>query len=162
MIGNDVIDLALAQKESNWRRKGYLDKIFTPLEQEFIKVDNHPDEMVWRLWSRKEAVYKIIRQIGWKRGFYPTAIECLDSSLTNSKVVFNQSIFFTNTIQKDSLIHTIGLTATTDFQFVTMIENEENVIKFEEIPYLILENRRYAASKSHHGRFERVVCLLKN
>ena len=33
MIGNDIIDLALAKKENNWQRKGFLDKLFTPKEQ---------------------------------------------------------------------------------------------------------------------------------
>jgi hypothetical protein len=33
MIGNDVVDLALAQKESNWKRKGFLNKLFTSVEQ---------------------------------------------------------------------------------------------------------------------------------
>ena len=40
MIGNDIVDLALAQKESNWKRKGFLDKIFTLQEQLFINLSN--------------------------------------------------------------------------------------------------------------------------
>ena len=36
MIGNDIVDLALAQKESNWKRKGFLNKIFTEKEQLLI------------------------------------------------------------------------------------------------------------------------------
>ncbi len=28
MIGNDIVDLALAKKENNCQRKGFLDKIF--------------------------------------------------------------------------------------------------------------------------------------
>ena len=36
MIGNDVIDLALAKIESNWQRSRFLAKIFTKKEQEII------------------------------------------------------------------------------------------------------------------------------
>ena len=36
MIGNDIIDLAFARKESNWQRPGFLNKIFTPDEQWLI------------------------------------------------------------------------------------------------------------------------------
>ncbi len=59
MIGNDVVDLALAKVESNWQRKGYLDKLFTTKEQNLIFCSENPTIMVWILWSRKEAVYKI-------------------------------------------------------------------------------------------------------
>jgi hypothetical protein len=33
---NDIVDLALARKESNWKRPGYLNKIFTTKEQLLI------------------------------------------------------------------------------------------------------------------------------
>ena len=29
MIGNDVIDLQQSRQESNWQRKGFLEKLFT-------------------------------------------------------------------------------------------------------------------------------------
>jgi phosphopantetheinyl transferase (holo-ACP synthase) len=58
VIGNDVVDLELAAIESNWRRKGFLQKIFSPAEQELITTSKNPDKMVWLLWSMKEAAYK--------------------------------------------------------------------------------------------------------
>jgi phosphopantetheinyl transferase (holo-ACP synthase) len=60
VIGNDIVDLALARKESNWKRPGYLNKIFTTKEQLLISSAENPNTMVWNLWSRKEAAYKII------------------------------------------------------------------------------------------------------
>ena len=33
MIGNDIVDLDLARTQSNWQRKGFLDKIFTKKEK---------------------------------------------------------------------------------------------------------------------------------
>ena len=36
MIGNDIIDLSLAETESNWQRKGFLEKQFTAKEQAII------------------------------------------------------------------------------------------------------------------------------
>ena len=38
MIGNDVVDLELAKKESNWQRRGFLSKIFTKNEQRLIRM----------------------------------------------------------------------------------------------------------------------------
>ena len=55
MIGNDIVDLALAEKESNWKRKGFIDKIFTPQEQSLIKTSINQEIIIWNLWSRKEA-----------------------------------------------------------------------------------------------------------
>ena len=49
MIGNDIVDLDLAQKKSNWRRKGFLNKIFTLQEQSLIHNDFNPERMVWNL-----------------------------------------------------------------------------------------------------------------
>jgi phosphopantetheinyl transferase (holo-ACP synthase) len=160
MIGNDVVDLSIATQQSNWRRKNYLDKVFTPLEQDFIRAAANPDEMVWSLWSRKEAVYKIIRQKGGKSGYYPKAIECLDTCSTNGKVRFKHTVYFTQTIIKDSLLQTLAVTKSSDFQFVTNVTTIYDIITINEIPYLVLEDKRYAASKSHHGRFEQVVGLV--
>ena len=96
MIGNDIVDLALAKKESNWKRKGYLDKIFTVSEQLLIQKFTNQELAIWNLWSRKEAVYKIILQKGGIRGYYPIKIECLDLNLENGKVQFENQIFYTN------------------------------------------------------------------
>jgi len=55
LIGNDIVDLQCARKESNWQRKGFLEKQFTDLEQEIIFRVENSFETVWRLWSMKEA-----------------------------------------------------------------------------------------------------------
>ena len=62
MIGNDIVDLALTRKENNWKRNGFLDKIFTVKEQILITNSENPEFTVWNLWSRKEATYKIINR----------------------------------------------------------------------------------------------------
>ena len=160
MIGNDVIDLNIATQQSNWQRPNYLDKVFTSLEQGFISKAGNPDEMVWSLWSRKEAVYKIIRQKGGKVGYYPKKIECLDSSSILGKVSYEGTIYFTQTNSEATEIHTIAVTKTKDFQFIKKLEKYDYIIKINDIPFLIIEDKRYTASKSHHGRFEKVVCLI--
>ena len=73
-VGNDVVDFALASVESNWRRTDYLSKIFTEKEQKHIHESENQSNIVWQLWSQKEAVYKLIRQMGAPRGFYPLKI----------------------------------------------------------------------------------------
>lgn len=76
MTGNDIVDMRTAAAESNWKRKGFLDKIFTPAEQQYITASPEPDQMVWRLWSMKESVYKIHVRLENERLFAPLKFQC--------------------------------------------------------------------------------------
>lgn len=159
MIGNDVVDLTLAKTESDWKRNGYLNKIFTKLEQQFISNTSKPDEMIWILWSRKEAVYKIIIQKGGTRGYYPIKIECLDSGFKNGITVFENQLFYTKTILTDGFIHSLAVENKEDFDAIIEVSKTKNLIKIDGIPFYELNSKLYSASKSHHGQFEKIVYL---
>ncbi|NJW53364.1 4'-phosphopantetheinyl transferase family protein [Salinimicrobium oceani] len=58
MIGNDVVDLELSRRQSNWRRNGFLEKVFSKAEREIILTSEDHELHVWLLWSMKEAAYK--------------------------------------------------------------------------------------------------------
>jgi len=75
LIGNDIIDLSLAKTASNWQRKGFLEKQFTANEQQLILEAPNSFVMVWRLWSMKEAAYKIYTQQHIVRFFAPKKFE---------------------------------------------------------------------------------------
>ena len=86
MIGNDIVDLELAAVQSNWRRKGFLEKVFTASEREIISSGEDPDLTVWLLWSMKEAAYKahqrrfsLSRRLNWQ---YQECIAALARSAT--------------------------------------------------------------------------------
>lgn len=76
MIGNDVVDLTEARQKSNWERPGFLDKLFTFQEQQLIQNSNDAFLMVWRLWSMKEAAYKLYTQLYPSRFYSPKQFEC--------------------------------------------------------------------------------------
>jgi hypothetical protein len=76
-------------------------------------------------------------------------------------VRFEHSIYFTQTFIHDLLLQTLAVTKSSDFQFVKKVSTIDTIIKINEIPYLVIEGKRYAASKSHHGKFETVACLMK-
>lgn len=161
MIGNDIVDLALARFESNWKRKGYLDKIFTPDEQLLISTAENPDTMVWNLWSRKEAAYKIYNRATGIRGYFPLKLVCVYENANNGFVLCNGHTFYTKTkIVKDK-IHTVAVTDIMDFKLVTELEPEIKIIKRKGIPFLIEEitNSLNPVSISHHGRFRAFVGL---
>ncbi|NTE03263.1 4-phosphopantetheinyl transferase family protein [Agrobacterium tumefaciens] len=111
MIGNDVVDLDLAKVQSNWRRKGYLDKIFSPAEQTLIATASCVDEMVWILWSMKEAAYKIHNRITGIRNFAPASLTCKLISThgeVNGSVTVDGQMYFTKTSVLPNYVHTIA------------------------------------------------------
>ncbi len=154
MIGNDVIDLALAKKESNWRRPGFLDKIFTLSEQQIICNAPNPELTVWHLWSCKEAVYKIINRQHGLRAFIPLKIECL---LEENTVTHVGNQYFTYSEISNDRIHTIAVTHLEDFAKVAWVSSDE-IHKINGIPYY----KNTPASVSHHGRFTETIALGYN
>jgi phosphopantetheinyl transferase (holo-ACP synthase) len=165
MIGNDIVDLALAQKESNWKRKGFLDKIFTPNEQLLILNAKKPAIMVWNLWSRKEAAYKIYNRQTQIRGYFPLQLECFDLEITDEiilgKVEIKNLVYFTKTVISSQFINTIAVENYPDFDTIRTLENRKNIQKKNGIPSYF-ENKSSAPkpiSISHHGRFEQIISI---
>jgi phosphopantetheinyl transferase (holo-ACP synthase) len=165
MIGNDIVDLVLAQKESHWKRDRFLDKIFTQNEQLLILNSNNPAIMVWNLWSRKEAAYKIYNRQTNIRGYFPLQLECFDLEITNEvilgKVVMKNRIYYTKTEISSECIDTIAVEKQSNFDTIKTLENRNNIQKINGIPNYF-ENKNSVSrpvSISHHGRFERIVCF---
>ncbi len=152
MIGNDVVDLNTAKVESDWRRDGYLEKIFTSNEQEFIHASTDKDTAVWTLWSRKEAVYKIINRESAHRFYNPLSISCGVGS-EEGKVCYGRELFFTDTICNEDFIHSVALRQA-DFSKITQLEQHQ-IIKKNQLPFYFnsKHNSLLPASVSHHGRF---------
>lgn len=85
MIGNDVVDLSVTAKQSNWRRKGFLEKVFTATEREQIRLSENQDSVVWLLWSMKEAAYKAHqRKFALPRRIFWQHLECEVKTCTAS------------------------------------------------------------------------------
>jgi phosphopantetheinyl transferase (holo-ACP synthase) len=165
MIGNDIVDLALAQKESNWKRKGFLNKIFTDKEQLQIFNAENPAIMVWNLWSRKEAGYKIYNRQTQIRGYFPLQMECFDLEIINGihfgKIVIKDIVYYTKTEITAEFMHTIAVENYKDFDKIKLLENRSNIQKNNGLPsYFENKNVGYKpVSISHHGRFEQIVTI---
>lgn len=157
MIGNDVIDLDLARKESRWKRKGFLDKLFTPTEKELILNAQNPETTVWNLWSRKEAVYKIFNRETGLRAFMPLKIECLFENEKEGTVLCNGKSYYSRTEIGSESICTIAVLNPADFDKIVILRNRDEIHKYKTKPYFGIQ--RKPASISHHGRFEQIVAL---
>jgi len=109
VLGNDIVDLVLAKTQSNWRRKNYLDKIFTADEQLLISSSEKPDEMVWLLWSMKESAYKIHNRKTGIRSFAPKSLECtIHSDQIHGEVNIEDDTYFTKSDIETSYLHTVA------------------------------------------------------
>ncbi|MDN3677586.1 4'-phosphopantetheinyl transferase superfamily protein [Flavobacterium paronense] len=163
MIGNDIIDLALAKKESNWKRRGFLDKLFTPNEQLYILNSDDPETAVWNLWSRKEACYKIYNRQTNIRGFIPLRLECFDieskEGIIHGIVVCYDTTYYTQTTINSEFVETNALLHPIFFYKIKTLSSSEQLIKTNELPfyYDLINKILNPASKSHHGKFERII-----
>ncbi len=155
MIGNDVVDLALAKTESNWQRKGFLEKLFTASERQIINQSENPEIMVWNLWSRKEAAYKIYNRETGLRRFMPLQLECIYETAVVGKVVCGESSYFTRTKIYEDCIETIAVKDKSTFSKIQTLNNRNNIYKRNGIPFY----NANPVSISRHGRFERLITL---
>ncbi|MEO1030422.1 MAG: 4'-phosphopantetheinyl transferase superfamily protein [Bacteroidota bacterium] len=180
MVGNDIIDIELARQQSNWKRLRYLDKICTVKEQNLIECSEEPDIMVWRLWSMKEAAYKLYTQLYPSRFYNPKGFECsledggvvryraficyVKTRMTSRYMVSEASIERRHTTSK-----VIELNATSPraqsrvlrdkaLSFVSQqLHCDKNDLRFVKhkygIPTIQYNTKDFNISLSHHGQF---------
>ncbi|WP_145856967.1 4'-phosphopantetheinyl transferase family protein [Pedobacter suwonensis] len=150
MLGNDIVDLNLAKIQSNWRRKNYLDKIFTTEEQLLIAWANDPDEMVWLLWSMKESAYKIHNRKTGIRDFSPKSLNCAVYADSLGEVNINNCTYFTKSNIETTFIHTIAAPV---FDKLAAVK-----VAIYELPDHPDDYKRtQPASVSHHGQYLALV-----
>lgn len=111
MIGNDVVDLKQASINSpknfkglRWKR--FLDKVFTEKEQKFIMNSKNQFEIVWLLWSMKEAAYKIHMRQYAKRTFNPKQLKCEVYYKRRGKVSIDNQLYYTTSQINEDYIYT--------------------------------------------------------
>ena len=162
MIGNDIVDLAVAQKESNWKRKSFLDKIFTNYEQCLILNSQYQDCMVWNLWSRKEAAYKIYNRQTEIRGFFPLQLACDFQNIEKGTVSIKGNIYHTFTEITKEFIHTIAVSKINDLHNIKLLDSKTKIEKVNGIPLIKDEvtHKIKPVSISHHGRFEKNITFF--
>jgi phosphopantetheinyl transferase (holo-ACP synthase) len=139
-----------------------MQKLFTKEEQEIIAQSNNPEEMTWRLWSMKEAAYKIYNRETGIRAFMPLSLRCNVEDVIHGKVSCNGNTYFTKTSITENSIHTVAVCSVDDFSFIyeppVAGVGKDNM----ELPYAKSGNGLlYPASISHHGRALKIVALRK-
>lgn len=156
MIGNDIVDLDQAEKESNWQRKGYLDKIFTAEERFLISTAEKPGIMVWLLWTMKESAYKVRSRETKIRSFTPACIACSNLTLlqetATGNVRYEDQTYFTTSSIQENYIHTIAA------QHKTVLH--EACIRITSYdPLNAAYKNTHPACVSHHGSYLALIYL---
>lgn len=179
LIGNDLVDLNQAQLESNWRRSGYLAKIYTPEEQELILQSRVPDCMLWLLWTMKEAAYKIVNRHTGIRSYSPLSFVCADVATDELQasgcVIHSQRKFFIQSTVNHQFIHSTAVSMPEDFSALTPLYLKNNSFYQEKfnslyLGYQLLKTKsglpelihtptgnRHAVSVSHHGEHLAII-----
>jgi phosphopantetheinyl transferase (holo-ACP synthase) len=159
MIGNDIVDLDLARIQSNWRRKGFLDKLFTINEQELILNNPESELVVWNLWSRKESAYKAFNRLTGRSGYFPLRIVCDWKNSCFGTVSIGDFLFYTQTETTNSYVYTIAVSKQCHLQKIESLPLSISIEKRNGLPFILDEktNKKIAVSRTHHGRFERII-----
>lgn len=164
MIGNDIVDLQLAKKESNWKRKGFLDKIYTKNEQKLILTSENPEITIWNLWTRKEAAYKIFNRNTQIRTFNPIKLECLNVCLNENEtfgiVKLNNTIFLTKTTINSDFINSLAFvdkkqkyeSEIFEIEAYSSFLKQQKIVK-NQFGIPCFHNKNELVSIAHHGRY---------
>lgn len=108
MIGNDIVDLKTAAQESNWQRKGFLEKLFTPDEQLHIWRNNNPEQTLWRFWTMKESAYKIYTRVNGRRFFAPHLFSCKLLNASEGQIRFKNNTYSSITTATTEYLYSIA------------------------------------------------------
>ena len=88
MIGNDIVDFNTSALQSNWQRRGFMDKLFSEKEQNLILNSEFPERELWLLWAMKESTYKAHqRRFKLPRSFNPKQFICEIITEDNSSAI---------------------------------------------------------------------------
>ncbi|NNK71893.1 MAG: 4-phosphopantetheinyl transferase family protein [Flavobacteriaceae bacterium] len=181
MVGNDIVDISEAKSRSDWQRPRYLDKLFTTQEQAYIHKSEDSFRTVWRLWTMKEAAYKLHTQLNPGRFYNPRAFECTIAG-NSGQVVFNDHRYFVATritsdyilsearLESNNLISKVIVFETDDCQeqgeylkakALELVADAQDVpvedLRLETsdygIPKIIYNSKVISLSLTHHGHF---------
>jgi phosphopantetheine--protein transferase-like protein len=189
MIGNDIVDFKRAALQSNWQRRGFLEKLFSENEQSLILNSEFPERRLWLLWAMKEATYKAHqRRFKSPRSFNPKQFNCEiiagDTTSVFGKIQIRDFSYYTHTFigedylhctasqfqQKKTVQKILSHSSEIKQELIQAVSELKKLpqakIRFEKdcnfIPFLMCDNGKINCdfSISHHGIFSAFVLSL--
>ncbi len=166
MIGNDIVDLRLAESNSRASETRFWEKVLHPLEWEQFQSIKGQMVNKWVLWAAKESAYKLERRAGCQRLHRPKAYQVYMDSMY---VIGTRGTYAFRMLQTPEFIHvyccekgvqdTVSLIDFWDAKVV--ISSGEYILEKLQSGALSARfrntHRTLPVSKSHHGRFQAFV-----
>ena len=69
-LGNDIVDLRLAENEKSAANPKFVERVLSPPERHAYSQSGSDDRILWAHWAAKEAAYKALRKIDPLPGVY--------------------------------------------------------------------------------------------
>ncbi len=177
MIGNDIVDLQLAKTQSDWQRRGWLQKLFTKQEQQYIFTSEKAEIQLWQFWSMKEAAYKAHqRRFNFSRRYNPQNFQCMPkgevyvdnysyktfteiqneyvySIAMTSDVAYHSSVYDKTMSARSKLKEIISEKLNINLSLIDFIKNSKG------IPLVHIDQKtiQLPLSLTHHGKYSAFV-----
>ncbi len=62
-VGDDIVDLAAANTNAPEQQARFMARVLSPREQKHLALSANPQQDLWKLWSAKEAAFKIVKKL---------------------------------------------------------------------------------------------------
>ncbi len=156
MIGNDIVDIQLAHIQSNWQRRGWMQKIYTPKEQNLILKSTNPEREVWILWTMKEATYKAHqRRFGLQPKYNPKSFEC---DTMQKSVIIDDFEYEINTSITNEYIYSVAFLSNINYTSEVFTGKYEAKKRVKEL----LNHKSVKALQIHMDKDTNGIPILKN
>lgn len=158
ILGNDIVDLE-ANRNDLVTNTRFHERIFTSNEQEMIFSSSQPNITIWKLWSAKESVYKVLSKIDYS---FTLNFKILEINLEESICRFNSIICYLRWDITNTYIHCVARTSPHERYFETITQTNAinlNMNNFTKNELLFSNNSnslkaRLAAKKLIFDKYE--------
>jgi phosphopantetheinyl transferase (holo-ACP synthase) len=108
LIGNDVVDLRDADARPDTLHRRFDARVFSPAERLALEQSGDSARHRWRLWSAKEASYKVARKLDASASFSPLRFEVeLDREACGS-VRYRGRCFAVRVLEREGGLHALA------------------------------------------------------
>ncbi len=108
MIGNDVVDLLDRDARPETLHPRFDARVFSPAERLALEQSEDPNRQRWRLWSAKEAAYKVARKLDASSTFSPSRFQVeLDRDACGT-VCYRGRRFAVRVLEQDGGLHALA------------------------------------------------------
>ena len=108
MVGNDVVDLRDRDARPETLHPRFDARVFTAGERLALERSEDPTRQRWRLWSAKEAAYKVARKLDASATFSPRRFEVELDRQARGTVCYCRRRFAVRVLEQEGGLHALA------------------------------------------------------